>query len=138
MRKTLALVCLSLFTLSTPVAAAGQAVYGNIVGTVVDQTGAGLPNAKVIITDTSRAVSFTTTTNESGFFTQRFLIAGRYQVRVEAEGFRAHVQDVSVSVDQETSLDVKLQVGEVSETRRGERGDSAAEDRAQRRGDHLQ
>ena len=116
MRKTVALVCLSIFTLLTPVTVAGQAVYGNIVGTVVDETGAGLPHAKVIITDTSRAVSFTTTTNESGFFTQRFLIAGRYQVRVEAEGFRAHSQDVSVSVDQETNLDVKLQVGQVSET----------------------
>ena len=99
MRKAVALVCLFLFTLSIPVAVVAQAVYGNIVGTVVDETGAGLPNAKVIITDTSRAVSFTTTTNESGFFTQRFLIVGRYQVRVEAEGFRAHVQDVSVSVD---------------------------------------
>jgi outer membrane receptor protein involved in Fe transport len=116
MRKAVALVCLSIFTLFIPAPVPGQAVYGNIVGTVVDETGAGLPNAKVIITDTSRAVSFTATTNESGFFTQRFLIAGRYQVRVEAEGFRAHAQDVSVSVDQETNLDVKLQVGQVSET----------------------
>ena len=68
------------------------------------------------ITDTSRAVSFTTTTNDSGFFTQRFLIAGRYTVRVEADGFRAYVREVSVSVDQETNLDVKLQVGALSET----------------------
>ena len=116
MRKAVALICLSLLTLSIPAAVAGQAVYGNIVGTVVDETGAGLPHAKVIITDTSRAVSFTANTNESGFFTQRFLIAGRYMVRVEAEGFRAHAQEVSVSVDAETNLDVKLQVGQVSET----------------------
>ena len=37
-------------------------------------------------------------------------------MRVEAESFRAYLQDVSVSVDQETSLDVKLQLGELSET----------------------
>ena len=37
-------------------------------------------------------------------------------MRVEAGGFRAYVQDVSVSVDQETSLDVKLQLGDLSET----------------------
>ena len=83
-------------------------------GTVVDPSGAAVPNAKVIISDTSRALTFTTTTNESGFFTQRFLIAGTYQVRVEAGSFRAHVQDVSVSVDQETSLDIKLQLGDLS------------------------
>ena len=116
MPKVVALICLSLFTLVTPAGVVGQAVYGNIVGTVVDESGAGLPNAKVLITDMSRAVSFPTSTNESGFFTQRFLIVGRYQVRVEAEGFRAYVQDVSVSVDQETSLNVKLQIGELSET----------------------
>jgi outer membrane receptor protein involved in Fe transport len=116
MRKTIALACLCLFGLSTPVSVFGQAVYGNIVGTVVDSSGAGLPGVKVVITDVNRAVTFTTTTNQSGFFTQRFLIAGPYQVRVEAPGFRAYVQDVSVSVDQETSLDITLQVGEVSET----------------------
>ena len=116
MQKAVALVCVSLLALLSAGVASGQAVYGNIVGTVVDESGAGLPNAKVTITDVSRAASFTTTTSESGFFTQRFLIAGRYQVRVEVEGFRAHVQDVSVSVDQETSLNVNLQVGQVSET----------------------
>ena len=76
MRKAIALGCLFVATLFIPVSALAQAVYGNIVGTVVDPSGAAVPNAKVIITDTSRAVSFTTTTNESGFFTQRFLIAG--------------------------------------------------------------
>ncbi|MDQ3211401.1 MAG: carboxypeptidase-like regulatory domain-containing protein, partial [Acidobacteriota bacterium] len=116
MQKAVALVCVSLLALLSAGVASGQAVYGNIVGTVVDESGAGLPNAKVTITDVSRAASFATTTSESGFFTQRFLIAGRYQVRVEVEGFRAHVQDVSVSVDQETSLNVNLQVGQVSET----------------------
>jgi outer membrane receptor protein involved in Fe transport len=114
-RKTMAMVCVCIGILVSPVAAVAQAVYGNIVGTVVDESGSAVPNAKVTITDTSRAVSFTTATNDTGFFTQRFLIVGRYQVRVEAEGFRAYVQEVSVSVDQETSLDVKLQLGELAE-----------------------
>jgi Carboxypeptidase regulatory-like domain/TonB dependent receptor len=116
MRKAVALGCLCSVLLFSPLSASGQAVYGNVVGTVVDPSGAAVPNAKVIISDTSRAVTFSTTTNESGFFTQRFLIAGTYQVRVEASSFRAYVQDVSVSVDQETSLDIKLQVGDLNET----------------------
>ncbi len=116
MRRAVAVGCLCLLPLITPIPTFGQAVYGNVVGTVVDPSGAAVPNAKVIISDTSRAVTFNTTTNESGFFTQRFLIAGTYQVRVEASSFRAYLQDVSVSVDQETSLDIKLQLGELSET----------------------
>ncbi|MER3461336.1 MAG: hypothetical protein C4303_09785, partial [candidate division GAL15 bacterium] len=106
---------LALCVLLLPTAARAQAVYGNIVGTVTDPSGAAVPNAKVTITDTGRNVSFTATTNESGVFNQRFLIVGRYQVRVEAAGFRAFVQEVGVSVDQETSLNIGLQIGDVNQ-----------------------
>ena len=116
MRKAVGWVCLSFLSLSLPLSASAQAVYGTIVGTVLDSSSAGVPNAKVTITDLNRSVTFTTSTNESGFFTQRSLIAGRYQVRIEATGFNAHVQEVSVSVDQETTVDIKLQVGQMSET----------------------
>src|SRR5262249_35287264 len=116
MRTALVVVCLAVLITGTPNAVSGQAVYGSIVGTVLDSSRAGLPNAKVVITDPRRAVSFTTTTNQSGFFTQRFLIVGIYQVRVEADGFTTYQQNVSVSVDQETSLEISLQVGDVSET----------------------
>lgn len=94
-----------------------QAVYGNIVGTVVDPSGAAVPGAKVTITDMQRDVSFTTTTNESGLFSQRHLIVGNYRIRVEAPGFQASVREnVSVSVDQEARVNFELKVGEVSET----------------------
>ena len=41
MRKAVALSCLFVATLSIPVSALAQAVYGNVVGTVVDPSGAG-------------------------------------------------------------------------------------------------
>jgi carboxypeptidase family protein len=115
LRQASALSSLVLFVLFAPALVRGQAVYGNIVGTVTDQQSAAVANAKVTITDTQRQVNFTTTTNSDGNFTQRFLIAGTYQVRVEAGGFKAALQTVSVSVDQEARLDVKLEVGEVSQ-----------------------
>ena len=99
MRKAAAIVFLALLALLSGTTALGQAVYGNIVGTVTDPSGAAVPNAKVTITDTSRGVSVNTTTNESGNFTQRFLIVGRYQVRVEVQGFKVSVQEVGVSVE---------------------------------------
>src|SRR5262245_44294651 len=114
MRKAIVTICFVALALLGP-KAFGQAVYGNIVGTALDQSGAAVPNAKVVITDTQRSVSFNTTTNNDGNFTQRFLIAGTYKVRVEAVGFKAALQTVSVSVDQESRLDVKLEVGEVSQ-----------------------
>src|SRR5882672_11207512 len=110
MRKAIAAICFASIALFGP-KAVGQAVYGNIVGTVVDQSGAAVPNAKVVITDTQRSVTFNTTTNGDGNFTQRFLIAGTYKARVEAIGFKATLQTVSVSVDQESRVDVKLEVG---------------------------
>src|SRR5688572_8013823 len=92
-----------------------QAVYGSIVGTIVDASGGVLPNAKVIITDVGRDVSATATSNESGNFTQRFLIVGTYRVRVEAPGFKTFVQDnIGVSVDSETRVEVQMQVGDVT------------------------
>jgi hypothetical protein len=114
-RKAAAFFGLALLALLTSVPALGQAVYGNIVGTVSDPQGAAVPNAKVTITDLGRGVVVTATTNESGIFNQRFLIVGRYQVKVEAQGFKSAVQEVNVSVDQEVSLDLKLQTGAVSE-----------------------
>jgi outer membrane receptor protein involved in Fe transport len=114
MRKATAIVCLALLALLTP-KVYGQAVYGNIVGTVVDLQGSAVANAKVTITDTQRSVSYNTTTNADGNYTQRFLIAGTYQVRIEAPGFKVAVQTVTVSVDQEARADLKLEVGDVSQ-----------------------
>jgi hypothetical protein len=108
----------SLFCLLLSVAPIlGQAVYGTIVGSVSDSTGAAVPNARITITDMVRDVNQSTSANESGNFTQRFLIAGRYKVRVEATGFKAFVQDnVLVSVDTEVRVDPRLEVGDVSQT----------------------
>ncbi len=113
MRKTLFMFVL--LVMLTPAAVFGQAVYGNIVGTITDSQGSAIANAKVTITDTQRAVNYTTTTNSDGNFTQRFLIAGTYQVRVEMSGFKSTVQTVPVSVDQESRADIKLEVGEISQ-----------------------
>jgi Carboxypeptidase regulatory-like domain len=91
MRKAIAIICLASLAMLGP-KAFGQAVYGNVVGTVTDQSGAAVPNAKVTITDTQRQVAVTTTTNRDGNFTQRALIAGVYQIRVEITGFKTAVQ----------------------------------------------
>ncbi|NBO65601.1 MAG: carboxypeptidase regulatory-like domain-containing protein, partial [Acidobacteria bacterium] len=115
MRRSLCYLSLAIFLLLGSVSAYGQAVYGNVVGTVTDPAGSAISGAKVVITDTQRQTSVSTVTNEDGNFTQRGLIAGIYQVRIESAGFKAAVVTVTVSVDQISRADLKLEVGEVSQ-----------------------
>ncbi len=93
-----------------------QNVFGNIIGTVTDATGAGVPGATVKITDQDKGTVATTVTNESGNYAKNQLIPGTYVVEVEAKGFRKTVnKDVQVSVNQSARVDMAMQVGEVTE-----------------------
>ena len=67
-------LCAFLILCANPLRA--QAVYGSMVGTVVDASGAVVTGAKITITDMGRDVSTTTVTNESGNYVQRALIVG--------------------------------------------------------------
>src|SRR5438876_9203553 len=94
----------------------GQATSGGIFGTVTDPTGAVIAQAKVTLTDVSKGVTVTTTTNESGNYTQTHLTVGTYKVTVEATGFKTSIQEnVPVNVDANTRVDVALQVGDVTQ-----------------------
>src|SRR5215831_912931 len=101
----------------TPVTSFGQAVYGSIVGTVTDSSNAAVPNAKVTIRDVGKGVSYTTTTNDTGNYSQIHLIAGVYEVRAEAPGFDTFVQqNVQVQVDSSVQINAQLHPGKVGET----------------------
>src|SRR5437762_230869 len=107
-------VCLSVWM---PPKLAAQAVYGSIVGNVTDSSGAAVPKAKVTIIDVGKGVNFTTAANDSGNFSQIHLIAGLYEVRVDAAGFQTYVQrNVKVEVDATTQVNIPLTVGSVGET----------------------
>src|SRR5437867_10014964 len=94
----------------------GQATSGGIFGTVTDPTGAVVANAKVTITNVSKGVTVSTATNESGNYAQTHLTVGTYRISVEASGFKTSVQEnVPVSVDTNTRVDLALQVGEVTQ-----------------------
>jgi outer membrane receptor protein involved in Fe transport len=118
MRNLGRLLCLLAFCCSfdSLVNLSAQTVYGNIVGLVTDSSGAAVPGAKVVIRDLDRNVTFNAITNEDGNYTQQHLIVGRYQVRVEAAGFRPVSQDnLQVSADSALRFDVRLQVGDVNQ-----------------------
>ena len=97
--------------------ALGQAVYGSILGSVTDPSGAAVNGAKVSVTSQTKNVSIEVTTNESGNYDVTHLIPDVYVVRVEAQGFKVlEYKDVQVSADSGTRVDGQFQVGGSSET----------------------
>src|SRR3954466_8032897 len=117
-RITYALFLLScLYCLLCASSADAQQVFGRIFGTVTDASGGAVQNAKVTITDQSKATTFDVTTNESGNFEKGQLIPGSYAVDVEATGFqKASFKNIPVQVDNAARVDATLQPGNVSQT----------------------
>ncbi|MGD0757997.1 MAG: TonB-dependent receptor [Candidatus Sulfotelmatobacter sp.] len=94
----------------------GQAVFGSILGTVTDPSGAAVANAKVTVIDQGKGTTDQTTTNESGNYTVTHLIPDAYTVQVEATGFKKlEFKDINVSADTGSKVDGQFQVGSTSE-----------------------
>lgn len=116
-RRGLGLPTLVALCTLVPWPAAAQAVYGSISGTVADSSGAVLPGVSVTVTSLERKTTDTVVTNDSGFFLKERLVPGTYEVKAELASFKtAVVPDVRVSVDAQTPINFKLEVGELAET----------------------
>src|SRR5829696_3556538 len=95
----------------------GQTVVGRISGTVQDSNGASVPNASVKVTNNAKNAERTVTSDENGFYTITNLPVATYTIEAEQKGYkRALVAGQSVTADARLTVDLKLEVGEVSET----------------------
>src|SRR5947207_1326494 len=95
--------------------ASAQETRGNISGTVRDSTGV-VPGASIKVTNVNTGVSQTLTTNANGFFNAPLLNPGNYIVSVEMSNFKTLTRSgVTLSVGQQVTLDLMLEVGQVSE-----------------------
>ena len=108
LRRIPAVIVTALFLLCE--VSVAQAVYGNIVGTVTDASGAGVANALVTISDTDRGVNYRATANESGNYEQTHLLAGHYKINASAPGFSSFETLAEVQIDSSTRVDVRLGV----------------------------
>jgi hypothetical protein len=94
-----------------------QTNTGTIVGTVTDPTGAVIPGARVLITNTNLQNTTELRSNAAGAFVAPALRAGPYEVRVEAAGFQAFVRrNLILNVNDRLAVEVQLQPGAVTET----------------------
>ncbi len=110
-RKRLLPSVVAASVLLVPLAGRAQAVFGSVTGTVVDSTGATIPQATLLIHDVDRGTDYRLQSNERGEFTQGQLLAGHYRVDVTAAGFGTFSSAVEVHVDTAVKLDAKLEVG---------------------------
>jgi hypothetical protein len=113
----LSAVCL----LSFSPLAFGQAVFGSIIGTVTDTTGAAIPDATITVTDETKGTSVNAQSNGSGEFLVEHLIPDVYDVKVVGKGFKAYEQkgiqlfaDTAVKVTAALSAGASDQVVEVN------------------------
>src|SRR5437879_13396028 len=104
-RVTIPVVACIFLVLAVSSAGFGQAVFGNITGTVPDPTGAAVPNAEIAITDLDRGINYTTRATSEGNFTQTHLLDGPSQVKVSAPGFFSFSASTEVQVDVTTPAD---------------------------------
>ncbi len=94
----------------------GQVLYGSIVGTVTDPSGAVVPNSAITVTDIGTQQTRSDTTDGSGRFSITNLPPGTYTVKAITSGFRELDQsNITVTPSTVTRVDLQLQVGEASE-----------------------
>jgi hypothetical protein len=116
LQKSLTAIILLLFCLLTPSSALAQGTTSRVTGTVTDQSGAAVPGATVILTNTATTISFTTTTSASGVYVFDSVQVGSYSVTVQKDGFKKFVSSSNaVSLSGPTTVDVNLEVGGVAE-----------------------
>ncbi len=118
LRWTIALVVVALYTSVGLHQAVAQATNtGNVVGEVTDQSGAVIPGAAVILTDTSAGVTLTDTTNAAGKYAFTTVPPGTYSVSATKSGFStARTDGQVVNVGGQLTVNLKLKVGASTET----------------------
>jgi hypothetical protein len=111
LRFALLVFLISLFAFDG-VSLRAQVLYGSLVGTVTDASGAVVPNAQVRASNPQTGESRTVTTDNSGRYTIGNVLPGTYEVRVMAPGFQQiTTSNVTATINTVTRIDVQMQLG---------------------------
>ncbi|NOT62567.1 MAG: TonB-dependent receptor [Acidobacteria bacterium] len=117
LRKPLGWLLMLAISSLLSVGVAAQENRATIVGTVSDANGGSIPNATIKATNLETNATTTTTSNQSGVYTLPFLPVGQYRLSITAAGMKtAQYDNLELRVGDRTQLDLKLEVGAVSET----------------------
>jgi len=107
------ILCLMLL-LMTPLY--GQKITGTISGVVTDPSGAVIPGATVVVTNSAMGFARTVITNEMGEYVAAELAAGTYQLAVRQTNYREAVTSaIELHVASTALVNVQLQLGKTEE-----------------------
>ena len=94
----------------------GQAISGNLVGTVSDTSGAVMPNAEVTAVNVGTNASTVTRTNSTGEYRFENLPVGTYTMTVKASSFRTVIEQTRVELNKTVTRNAVLTPGAATET----------------------
>src|SRR5262249_32609584 len=107
---------LSLYLILSTAVAGWAAVGGSISGTVKDATGAVIPGAMITVTNVALRAEFKVTSDSRGYYSFPSLAVGRYDLSIEAPGFKAQKKSgIVVDVDSAVEVSMTLAIAEVTQ-----------------------
>ena len=105
-----------LATTTAPTLHAQSNISGDIIGTVLDPSGAIIPNAQVSVTSVEKGQAKVVVTDHVGDFRVPLLSPGQYKVTVTSSGFEKTILETGVSAGVTTTLNIHLTLGQASTT----------------------
>ncbi len=91
-------------------------VSASLSGTVSDPSGAAVTSAAVVVRDMHTEVQRDTATDAAGRYQLLALPVGEYEISVKKQGFAEEIRrGIQLAVGQDATVDLRLQVGEVSQ-----------------------
>ena len=94
-----------------------QTATAQVTGTVTDSSGAAMVQVKVTVTNDQIGLTRETRTGDAGNYAFPLLPVGSYSLTAEQPGFRLQKRsDIRLNVDQVVRLDLRMDVGSVTET----------------------
>jgi hypothetical protein len=93
------------------------AQFAQTSGRVTDPSASVVPGAKVTIRNVDTGVVTETVTNEDGYFAAPPVAPGKYEIRVQHEGFKSVVRTgIQLHTDEKARIDFVLELGALAES----------------------
>ena len=94
-----------------------QESTARLLGTITDPTGAVVPHASIVAKNAATGLERKVQANESGDYSIPLLPIGQYTITGEAAGFKTStITGLTLQVNQEARVDIKLAVGSAAES----------------------
>jgi len=94
-----------------------QVASAELIGNVLDSTGAAVPGATITAINIETSITHTTVSEKGGDYVLTSLPPGNYTLTVESAGFSKLEQSgISLQINQQARVDLTLKVGQAAET----------------------